>query len=106
MDYIIIEVPDLNDSISRVVLNGNAYQIRFTWNETGGYWKFGLYDTQSEPIVVGAKIVPRFPLNVFYGVTKLPDGIFGVMTKLERIGRDDFKNGNASFVFCPVEIDT
>ena len=43
MDYIIIEVPDLNDSISRVVLNGNAYQIRFTWNETGGYWKFGLY---------------------------------------------------------------
>lgn len=106
MDYIIIEVPDLNDSISRVVLNGNAYQIRFTWNETGGYWKFGLYDTQSEPIVVGAKIVPRFPLNVFYGVTKLPDGIFGVMTKLEHIGRDDFKNGNASFVFCPVEIDT
>ena len=58
MDYIMIEVPDLNDSISRVVLNGNAYQIRFTWNETGGYWKFGLYDTQSEPIVVGPRSCP------------------------------------------------
>ena len=105
MDYTIIEVPDMNDSVSRVVLNNTAYLIRFTWNDTGGYWKFGIYDTQSEPIVIGVKIVPRFPLNVFYGVTKLPDGIFGVMTKLARIGRNDFVDGNASFIFCPVEIE-
>jgi hypothetical protein len=105
MDYITIEVPDMNDSVSRVVLNGTAYLIRFTWNDTGGYWKFGLYDTQSNPIVIGIKIVPQFPLNVFYGVTKLPDGVFGVMTKLPRIGREDFKDRNATFIFCPVEIE-
>ena len=105
MEYTIIEVPDMNDSVSRVVLNGTAYLIRFTWNDTGGYWKFGLYDTQSQPIVIGIKIVPRFPLNVFYGVTKLPDGVFGVMTKLERIGRHDFAEGHAKFIFCPVEIE-
>jgi len=58
-----------------------SYQIRFTWNDPGRYWKFGLYDAQSNPIVIGVKIVPRFPINVFYGVTRLPDGIFGVMTK-------------------------
>ena len=46
MEYTIIEVPDLNDSMSRVVLNGKAYLIRFTWNDRGGFWKFGLYDTQ------------------------------------------------------------
>lgn len=28
MDYIIIEVPDMNDSISRIVLLGKQYQIR------------------------------------------------------------------------------
>lgn len=50
MEYTIIEVPDLNDSMSRVVLNGKAYLIRFTWNDRGGFWKFGLYDTQSQPI--------------------------------------------------------
>ena len=60
MEYTIIEVPDLNDSMSRVVLNGKAYLIRFTWNDHGGFWKFGLYDTQSQPIVIGIKIVPRF----------------------------------------------
>lgn len=105
MEYIIIEVPDMNDSVSRVVLSGTAYLIRFTYNDTCDYWKFSLYNAQNEPIVLGIKIVPQFPLNVFYGVTKLPDGVFGVMTKLDRIGRNDFLNGNAQFMFCPVEIE-
>lgn len=105
MEYIVIEVPDMNDSVSRVVLNGVQYQIRFSYNDTKDYWKFSLYNSLNEPIVLGIKIMPRFPLNVFYGVTKLPDGIFGVFTKLEHIGRDDFKNGNAQFIFCPVEIE-
>lgn len=105
MDFIKIEVPDMNDSVSRIVLSGKAYLIRFTYNDTCDYWKFSLYDTQNEPIALGIKIVPRFPLNVFYGVTKLPDGVFGVMTKLDRIGRNDFLNRNAQFIFCPVEIE-
>ena len=105
MDYTTIEVPDMNDSVSRIVLNGVAYQIRFTWNDTGGYWKFSVYDPQSQPIVVGIKIVPRFPINLFYGVTRLPSGVFGVMTKLDRIGRRDFVDGNATFVFCPVVME-
>ena len=104
MDYTIIEVPNLNDSVSRVVLNGTAYLIRFTYNDTCDYWKFSLYNSQNEPIGLGIKIVPRFPLNVFYGVTKLPNGVFGVMTKLDRIGRYDFRDGKAQFLFAPVEI--
>ena len=104
MDYTIIEVPNLNDSVSRVVLNGTAYLIRFTYNDTCDYWKFSLYNSQNEPIVLGIKIVPRFPLNVFYGVTKLPNGELGVMTKLDRIGRYDFRDGKAQFLFAPVEI--
>ena len=102
MDYIIIEVPDANDSISRVVLAGTAYQIRFTYNGRGDYWKFSLLDTQSNPIVQGVKIVPNFPLNIFCGVAKLPFGVFGVMSKLDHVGRQDFADGNAQFVFAPV----
>ncbi len=104
MEYIIIDVPDLNDSVSRVVLAGIPYYIRFTYNDTCDYWKFSLYNSQNEPIVVGIKIVPRFPLNVFYGVTKLPDGVFGVISKKQHIGRRDFKDGSAKFVFCPTVI--
>lgn len=106
MDYIVIDVPDMNDSMSRIVLNGTPYQIRFTYNDSKDYWKFSLYDSQSNPLILNVKIVPNFPLNVFFGAAKIPDGVFGAMTKLSRIGRDDFKNGKASFVFCPVEIES
>jgi len=103
MEYTIIEVPDMNDSVSRVVLNGKQYLIRFTWNDTGGYWCFGLSDSLGEPILIGVKIVPQFPLNLFYGLADLPSGVFGVFTELGKVGRDDFKDGKASFAFIPTE---
>ena len=34
MKYTIIEVPDMNDSVSRIVLDGTVYLIRFTYNDT------------------------------------------------------------------------
>jgi len=102
MEYIIIEVPDMNDSVSRVVLNSKQYHIRFTWNDTGGFWCFGLSDALSNPILIGVKIVPRFPLNVFYGIAELPEGVFGVFTELDQVGRDDFNNEKAQFAFIPV----
>jgi len=103
MQFIIIEVPDMNDSVSRIVLDGTAYLIRFTYNHTEDYWKFGLYTTLNEPIVIGIKIVPRFHLNAFYGVTDLPKGIFGVRTKLDRIGRKSFVDKEAQFIYCPID---
>lgn len=102
MEYTIITVPNMNDSVSRVVLSGAAYLIRFTYNDTKDYWKFGLYDTQNEPILVGVKIVPNFPLNLFCGVAGLPEGVFGATCKGDRIGRHDFVDGNAEFRFCPI----
>lgn len=104
MDYIIIEVPDMDDSVSRVVLAGTPYFIRFSYNASKDFWKFSLSDIQSKPIIQGVKIVPNFPLNVFAGVESLPFGVFGAMTKLGRIGRKDFADGNAQFIFAPVKM--
>ena len=103
MDYTEIDVPDMNDSMSRIVLNNTPYQIRFTFNLTGNFWKFGLYDTMGDPIVQGVKIVPNYPLNLFLGASDLPDGIFAALSKLDRIGRNDFRDGKAKFIFCPAE---
>lgn len=101
MDYIIIEVPDLNDSISRIALNGKQYQLRFTWNDTGGYWTFGLLDSLGNPLLIGVKIVPQFPLNLFHESALLPQGVFAALTKKDRIGRKDFIEEAAQFVFIP-----
>lgn len=101
MDYTIIEVPDMNDSISRISLLGSQYQLRFTWNDTGGYWMFGILDSLGEPLLVGLRIVPQFPLNLFHAGKNLPQGIFAVLTEKESIGRTDFVDGKAQFVFIP-----
>ena len=62
----VIQVPEYNDSFSRVVLNGKEYLIRFSYNYEGNYWTFGIYDGNRSPYVAGIKIVPNSPLNFFY----------------------------------------
>lgn len=101
MDYIIIEVPDMNDSISRITLLGVQYQIRFTWHDMGSFWTFGLSDALGNPLVIGIKIVPQFPLNLFYETYGFPVGIFAALTEKESISRSDFADGKAEFVFIP-----
>lgn len=102
MDYTIIEVPDMNDSMSRVVLNEKYYQIRFTYIDTFDYWEFGLYDDRNNPIVIGLKIVPNTPIGLFLGARKLP-GLFMALSPYSWIGRDGFKSGDAKFIFAPVD---
>ena len=92
MDYTIIAVPDMNDSVSRIVLNGIVYQIRFTYS-----------DAQGAPIVRMVKIVPSFPLNLFMGHDNMPYGVFGCMSNQDVVGRGDFNNGTAKFVFIPAQ---
>ena len=103
MDYTIIEVPDMNDSVSRIVLDGKPYHIRFTYNMAGDFWTFGLYDTLDNPLMIGVKVVPNFPLNLFLLNEDIPYGVFAATTKNDRITRRDFVEKNAQFIFCPVQ---
>lgn len=101
MQRLEISVPDSNDSFSRVVLDGTSYLLRFSWNEYGQYWTFGLFTSLREPIVQSIKIVSRFPLNIQYVDSKIPFGVFCVYTEKQRILRGDFKNGAAVFAYIP-----
>lgn len=95
-----IQVPDMNDSFSTVVLDGKQYAIRFTWNDAARRWSYGLYTAQREPIAIGLRIVPQFPLNMQVADGRSPPGIFGVYTKLESVGRKDFADGGAVFAYA------
>ncbi len=97
----VITVPDYNDSFSRVVLDGSEYLLRFTWNETAKFWNFGVYDMEENPIVSSMKVLPSCPLSVWHMNSQMPFGEFGVITDLDRIGRNDFINGKAQFVYIP-----
>lgn len=96
-----IQVPDQNDSVSRVTLAGQEYYIRFTWNETCLSWSFGLYDINMNELVNSIKIVPFSPMNYFYRARGLPAGTFGCTSTKKVVGRSDFLEGNAEFIFIP-----
>ena len=83
-----IEVPDKNDSISRITLSGKEYYIRFTYNRSYDYWSM-------------TKIVPFSPLTYFYTYTDLPDGDFGCFSVDKHVGRNAFKEKKAKFVYIP-----
>lgn len=92
--------PDKNDSFTRIVLDGDEYLFRFSYNYAGGFWVMGIYQNESTPIVTGMKILPTFPVNWYFRqYIELPKGILAVLTKLEKIGRKDFVDGNAQFVY-------
>lgn len=98
-----ITPPDMNDSLSSITLNRKEYLIRFTYTAIEDYWTFGIYDLEEIPVVCGIKIVPRFPLAYPIQNCRLPAGEFGVLTELDHVGRNAFKEGKATFVFIPQE---
>lgn len=96
-----IEVPDMNDSVSTLSIDGVEYGLRFTYNEKYDYWSFGLYDADNEPIIGMTKIVPNFPIFHFYRDTNIPDGIFGCLSDIDTVGRQAFNEKTAEFIYIP-----
>ena len=96
-----IEVPNMNDSVSTISIDGKKYGLRFTYNEKYDYWNFGLLDEDRNPIVAMTRIVPNFPLFHFYASQDIPDGIFGCLSTSENVGRYAFVDKTAEFVYIP-----
>lgn len=96
-----IEVPDMNDSMSEISIDGTIYNLRFTYNEKYDYWNFGIYDEYEEPLIAMTRIVPCFDLLHYYTDTALPDGVFGCLSDSGIVGRDSFKSSDAEFVYIP-----
>ena len=98
-----INVPDMNDSVGRITLDEREYYVRFTYNPSCEYWSFGLYDSRMIPIIAMTKIVPNSHLFRYYTYTDLPNGMFGCVSNLEKVTRNDFINGKARFLFATYE---
>ncbi len=96
-----IDVPDMNDSISTLSIDGKEYGLRFTYNEKYDYWSFGLYDENDNPIIAMTRIVPNFPILHYYTDSNIPDGIFGCVSDSKTVGRYAFVNKTAEFIYIP-----
>lgn len=100
-----IKVPDMNDSMSALSIDGVLYYLRFTYNSEFDYWSFGLYDSNKSPIIAMTRIVPNFPIFVYYTAEDVPDGTFGCLYYGDEedaaIGRETFNDLMAEFVYIP-----
>ena len=98
-----IYVPDMNDSVGKITLDGKNYNIRFTYNASGDYWSFGLYTVDMDPILPMTKIVPDFLMLFPYRYTDLPEGQFYCYTQKDSVGRRDFADDQAYFMYLQNE---
>lgn len=100
---IYIDIPEMNDSKSRITLSGREYIIRFTYVPLHDNWYFSIYSAADELLLGMIKILPLFPLTEYYTDVDLPDGKFGCITDLEHIGRNAFMEEEALFAYIPNE---
>lgn len=96
-----IEVPNMNDSVSTLAIDGKTYRLRFTYNEKFDFWSFGLQNENEEPIIAMTRIVPNFPILHFYTSKDIPDGVFGCLSDTATVGRNAFIDKTAEFVYIP-----
>lgn len=96
-----IQVPDMNDSVSTLSIDGKKYGLRFTYNEKYDYWSFGLQNDKGEPIIAMTRIVPNFPIFHFYTGRDIPNGAFGCISSKDTVGRNAFVDKTAEFVYIP-----
>ncbi len=96
-----ISVPSYNDSLTRIILSGQTYFLRFTYNDTYDYWSLGIYDWEEKVLVSGIRMVPRFPLNLF--CPDFPQGVLAVFTDQDRINQNSFQQEKAILAYVTEE---
>lgn len=101
MTYYKIAVPDRNDSIMRVNLDGVFYNLRTTWNEYGQFWLLGVYDAAMNLLIGMERLSPGAIWNFFYSGVIGPPGLLGVITESDTVSRTDFATGKAILVYIP-----
>lgn len=94
-------VPNYNDSFCRVILDGELFFFRFTYNVEGDFWTFGLWKDM-DSVLFSTKMVPNIKLNAFITKEGLPKGSFYVISEVDQqITKDSFSSGAAYLAYVP-----
>lgn len=71
---IVIPVPDANDSLTEVELDGITYFLQLSWNSEAEMWSMAIENAYNEVIVAGICVVPDTPLLAGYRHLAVPAG--------------------------------
>ncbi len=71
---LIIPFNDAGSWREQIQLDNIIYFLNFTWNALNEFWVMDIYNRNEEPLILGIKIVPNYPLLAQFTVQGMPPG--------------------------------
>lgn len=102
---IVIPVPDANDSLTEVELDGITYFLRLSWNSEAELWSMAIENAYNEVIVAGICVVPDTPLLAGYRHLAVPAGELVALApdRRDTVSRAALPAGEVALVYVNAE---
>jgi hypothetical protein len=94
---------------AQIQLDTTIFILFFKWNALNQYWVMSIYDRNSQPILLGVKVVVNWNLTGQFVVVGMPTGDIvcqNVLGGFERIMRFDMGEIDELFYYEAGELET
>ncbi|CAB3637394.1 hypothetical protein CEY09_14885 [Achromobacter marplatensis] len=100
-----IPIPDVNDSLTEVELDGVTYFLRLSWNSEAELWALSIENAYNELIVAGIAVVPGSPLLAGYRHLTVPAGEMVALApdRRDTISRDALPSGEVALIYVDAQ---
>lgn len=100
-----IPIPDLNDSLTEVELDGMTVFLRLSWNSEAEQWVMSVENAYNELIVAGIAVVPGTPLLAGYRHLSVPAGELVALApdRRDTIGRAALPSGEVALIYIDAQ---
>lgn len=92
----------------QITLDGDIFILEFKWNALNEFWMMNIYDGQVNPIVLGIKLVPNYPLLSQYIKDGMPRGEIvcqNIVGSTDEISRFDMNQKFQLVYYTEAEVD-
>jgi hypothetical protein len=93
----------------QIEIQGVIYILNFTWNALNSFWTMDIYNRDEEPLILGIKIVPTYPLLQAFTVFGKPPGEIvcqNIVNSVSDIGRFDMSQKFVLVYYEPGELES
>ncbi len=94
---------------AQITLTNVIFLLSFKWNAMNKYWVMNIFNRNSEPVLLGVKIVTNYNLTVPFVVTGMPAGDIicqNILGNWNDIQRFDMGQTTELMYYEPNELET
>lgn len=100
-----IPIPDVNDSLTEVELDGATFFLRLSWNSEADLWALSIENAYNELIVAGIVVLPGSPLLAGYRHLTVPAGELVALApdRRDTISRHALPSGEVALIYVEAQ---